>query len=112
MAHPDRLIERPRNLEFEILIDRVVETDPTLLDELHDRRPDERLGDRRDPEKRRIGIGRRPRFHVGESVTRLEEDVAVEHDAHHDAGDLVIFLLYRKGCVEELLDGLGIERGP
>ncbi len=67
-----------RDLEvLQVGVDVGVEVELALLDELHDRRPGEQLGDRAGPEQRLVRHDRDPLLAVGEAVALGEEQLAV-----------------------------------
>ena len=78
-----------RDLELrEIRVHVGVEIDLALLGQLHHRRRGDELGNRRNTKARAVRIDRQPRANVGESVTRLQRDLAVLDDEHHGARKL------------------------
>ncbi len=64
-----------------MLDDRVIERDESILDQLHDRRRDERLGDRRHVEER-FGGHRTPVIQAGDAEAARVDHCAIGDDAN------------------------------
>ena len=101
VAHGDRLAEGGGDPEIQVPVEVRVEVDPALLDELHHRRPGDRLGGGAGARQGALGVEGKAALEVGVPVAPGEDRLAALHDGDRGAGDPQLFELARQEAVEE-----------
>ena len=87
----------------QMIVDRIVEAQLALLDELHERDPDRRLGDRADAEQG-VGVGAAIGLEGGGAIAPRHHDAGAVDDREADARDLVAAHRLAHRAVDEGLD--------